>query len=103
MSHSAVIEHLRNYGIKRETEINKKNQLKGQIPFGFNVRNGHLIKNIREQNIIREIKQMHITGFSLREIANELNKRRIPTKNNGIWQANTIRKILLRERTSAKN
>jgi hypothetical protein len=42
------------------------------------------------------IKQLKSNGFSLRGIARELNKRLIPTKNNGVWQANTIRKILIK-------
>jgi hypothetical protein len=32
--------------------------------------------------------------LSIREIARELNKRLVPTKNNGIWQAATVSKIL---------
>ena len=72
------------------------NLRKGHIPYGYDYKNNKLIKNPQEQEVIREIKQMRATGFSLREIAKELNKKLIPTKNNGIWQANTVRKILQR-------
>lgn len=34
--------------------------------------------------------------LSVREIAGKLNQHLIPTKNDRIWQANTVRKILAR-------
>jgi len=46
------------------------------------------------------IKQLKSSGFSIRGIAGELNKRLIPTKNNGIWHANMVRKILARVSTN---
>ena len=47
------------------------------------------------------MRQLRSNGLSLRKIAEELNRRLIPTKNHGLWQANTVRKILERaERTS---
>ncbi|KPJ82846.1 MAG: hypothetical protein AMS17_18525 [Spirochaetes bacterium DG_61] len=57
----------------------------GQIPFRYNYRNGKLEKNKEEQEVIRIIKQLRSSGLSFREIARELNKRLVPTKNNGIW------------------
>jgi hypothetical protein len=35
----------------------------------------------------------------VRGIARELNKRLVPTKKNGIWQANTVSKILAKVST----
>jgi hypothetical protein len=35
-------------------------------------------------------------GLSLREIAGNLNEMFVPTKHNGVWQANTVRQILAR-------
>ncbi len=97
VNHSSVIERLREFGIYRpEENPSKRNKIKRQIPYGYDYKNNKLVKNPQEQEVIREIKQMRATGLSLREIANELNKKLIPTKNNGIWQANTIRKILQR-------
>ncbi|RKX81679.1 MAG: hypothetical protein DRP58_11550 [Spirochaetes bacterium] len=66
--------------------------------FGYNY--GKLEKNEEEQEIIRVIKQLKSSGFSIRGIAGELNKRLIPTKNNGIWHANMVRKILARVSTN---
>jgi len=96
VSHSAVIEALRKAGI--HGNILNGNKRKGQIPFGYDYKDGKFIKNQKEQEAIRLIKQLRANGLSLRGIAKELNKNLIPTKNNGIWQANTIRKILQREK-----
>jgi hypothetical protein len=40
--------------------------------------------------------QYRAGGLSLREIPDNLNTKLIPTKQNGIWQANTMREILAR-------
>ena len=93
--HSAVIATLKKLGI-HENSPNKVHGIKGQIPFGYNYKNGKLEKNEEGQEVIRVIKQLKSSGFSIRGIAGELNKRLIPTKNNGIWHANTVRKILAR-------
>ena len=79
-------------------KINTPKSYKGQIPFGYDFIDNELKENPQEQEIINFIFQLKSQGFSLREIAKELNKKSIPTKNNGIWQANTIRKILQREK-----
>ncbi len=95
VSHSSVIAGLRKAGIHGNI-LNTTNKRKGQIPMGYDYIDGKLIRNEKEQETIRIIKQLKSNGFSLRETARELNKRLIPTKNNGIWQANTIRNILNR-------
>jgi len=90
-----VIECLRRLGI-RDKSSRKRVITQGQIPFGFDYKNGKLKKNKEEQEVIRIIKQMRSSVLSLRGIARELNKRLVPTKNNGIWQANTVSTILSR-------
>ncbi|MBE7437995.1 MAG: recombinase family protein [Spirochaetales bacterium] len=50
--------------------------------------------NDEEQKAIMLMRQMQKSGELLRAIADELNRRRIPTKQGGKWQANTINKIL---------
>jgi len=95
VSHSTVIECLRRLGI-HDKGSRKRVITQGQIPFGYNYRNGKLEKNQEEQEVIRIIKQLRSSGVSLRGIARELNKRLVPTKNNGIWQATTVSNILSR-------
>jgi len=99
ISHSAIIASFRKLGI-HENSTNTTHGIQGQIPFGYDYKNGRLEKNEEEQETIRVIKQLNSSGFSLRGIARELNKRLIPTKNNGIWHANTVRKILSRFNTN---
>jgi len=95
VSHSTVIECLRRLGI-HDKGARKRVITQGQIPFGYNYRNGKLEKNKEEQEIIRIIKQLRSSGLSLRGIARELNKRLVSTKKNGIWQAGTVSTILSR-------
>ena len=97
VSHSTVIECLRKLGI-HDKSSRKRVITQGQIPFGFDYKNGKLEKNKEEQEVIRNIKQLRASGLSLREIARELNKKLIPTKKNGIWQAATVSQILSRVR-----
>ncbi len=98
ISHSTVIEALRKAGIHKNKPNNIQKR-KGQIPYGYDYKKGELIKNNKEQEIIGIIKQLKLNGLSLRGIARELNEKLIHTKNNSTWQANTIRKILQRNRT----
>jgi IS30 family transposase len=84
VSHSTVIECLKRLGI-HDKGARKRVITQGQIPFGYDCKNGKLVKNEEEQEIIRIIKQLRSNGLSLREIARELNKRLVPRKNNGIW------------------
>jgi len=66
----------------------------GNIPFGFNVINGKLIRNEEEQAIISEIKSLKNKGLSLRKIAEALNGRGIATKNGKAWTAVQIQRIV---------
>ena len=83
VSHSTVIECLRRVGI-HDKSSKKRVRTQGQIPFGYNYKNGKLEKNQEEQEVIRIIKQLRSSGLSFRGIARELNKRLVLTKNNGI-------------------
>ena len=65
----------------------------GNVPFGFNVINGKLVKNEEEQSIINEIKNLKNKGLSLRKIAGILNEKGIVTKNGKAWTAAQIQRI----------
>jgi hypothetical protein len=69
----------------------------GQLPFGYDYQNYHLVKNQAEQGVIRLMGKARAAGLSLREIAGQLNACLIPNKEGRTtWQANTIRMILAR-------
>jgi hypothetical protein len=93
VSRSAVLEALDRSGIPQNGNGHKR---PGHIPFGFDYLNYHLVKNKAEQGVIRLIRQGRAGGLSLRQIAGQLNQRLVPTKNSGVWQANTVRLILAR-------
>jgi len=68
----------------------------GPLPFVFDYLNHKLVKNGAEQAAFRMMRQYRACGLSLQETAGNLNLKLIPTKQNGIWQANTLREILAR-------
>jgi hypothetical protein len=93
VSRSAVLEALRRFGIPQNGNGHKR---VGPLPFGIDYLNYQLVKNQAEQAVIQMMRQYRVGGLTLREIAGNLNQRLIPTKKNGIWQANTIGGILAR-------
>jgi len=93
VSRSAVLEALRRFGIPQNGDGYQRS---GHLPFGFDYLNHQLVKNKGQQAVIRMMRQYRAGGLSLREIAGSLNQRLVPTKNNGVWQANTVRGILAR-------
>jgi predicted DNA-binding protein YlxM (UPF0122 family) len=92
-SRSVVLEALDRFGIPRNGNGHKRT---GHVPFGFDYLNHRLVKNSAEQAVIRMMRQHRADGLSLREIAGNLNQRLVPTKQNGVWQASTVREILAR-------
>ena len=94
VSHSTVLEAIRIFGLSGSGRQNGVKKLKGQIPFGFVLVDRKLQKCSEEQAVIRLIRQLRANGKTLRAIADELNRRLVPTKNHGLWQATTVKKIL---------
>lgn len=93
VSRSVVLEALDRFGIPQNGNGHKR---PGHIPFGFDYLNYRLVKNKAEQGVIELIRQYRIGGLSLRQIAGQLNQHLVPTRNSGMWQANTVRMILAR-------
>ncbi len=57
-------------------------------------RNGRMVPNEQEQEIIKKIFAMHAEDYSLRKICNILNHQAAFTKNGKPWQANGIKQVL---------
>ena len=60
------------------------------MAFGRDFGKGRLVKNAGEQQVTRLIRQLHAGGESLNAIrarAEPLDRRLVPTKNAGYWQA----------------
>jgi hypothetical protein len=68
----------------------------GPLPFGFDYQDHRLVANSAEQAAICMVREQRTSGLTLREIAGKLNSMLMPTKQGGVWQANTVRKILAR-------
>jgi site-specific DNA recombinase len=93
VSHAGVLGALNRFAIPRNGNGRKRT---GQLPFGFDYLNYQLVENATEQAAIRKMQRYRAGGLSLREIAGNLNQMLVPTKHNGVWQANTVRGILAR-------
>ncbi len=75
----------------------KSEKTGGDIPFGYDLAQGILVKNDEEQGVIRLIKRLHDQGFSLRGICTELEGEGHKTKRgNTIWHPETIAHIIKR-------
>ena len=72
---------------------------RGQTPCGYVLLDHRLQKGPEEQAVIRLVRQLRENGKTLRTITEELNRRLVPTKNHGLWQAATVKNILDRARS----
>ena len=64
------------------------------IPYGYDYKDGKLLKNQEETRIVKAIYSWYSEGKSLGEIAKMLNNGNIPTKKGGVWSKKTISVIL---------
>ena len=90
-SRFGVLKALDRFSIPREKDRPART---GHVPFGFDFLNHRLVANNSARATIRMMQKERADGLSLREIVGLLNRAIIPTKQNGAWQANTVRKIL---------
>jgi DNA invertase Pin-like site-specific DNA recombinase len=72
----------------------------GITPYGYDLEGNQLVPNTEEQDIIQRVKAWRKAGWSLRDIARELNQQEVPTKRSGRrntatrWYASTVRYLL---------
>lgn len=59
-------------------------------PYGFNRQDDFLVYNDNEKAIIEDIKRMRESGWSFGKIADILNFRNVPTKNEKRWYPSTV-------------
>lgn len=64
------------------------------IPYGYDYIEGNLVINEKEKVYVEEIFDLYLQGHSMQKIADVLNSNGIPTKQNRMWAAQTISKIL---------
>lgn len=72
-----------------------------KAPFGYRLKNGTLEIEESEAKIVRQIFDMYLSGYSKADIAGEITKLGIPTRDgNTYWQQTTISYVLQNERYS---
>ncbi len=67
-------------------------------PFGYDALDGQLVVNEAQAEIVRFIFAEILSGKGTHNIANELNRRKVPAKKGGRWTATTIRGIVSNEK-----
>lgn len=59
----------------------------GNIPFGFTLgADGKLVPNAAEQVVVAKVRELRQMGFTLRQIADELNAQGFKTRKGGEWR-----------------
>ena len=56
------------------------------IPYGYNYENNELIVDKKEATIVKDIFNLYVDGLSMNKIAEHLNEKNIPTKQNRTWK-----------------
>lgn len=63
-------------------------------PFGYALENGELVTNEDEFETVKEIFAMYLSGMTVDEICYSMNKRRVFTRKDNIWNKYNLRNIL---------
>ena len=66
--------------------------------YGYDYRDGKLIINLQEAEVVRMIYDDYLSGMGRNAIMRKLEKLGIPTKNGGRWATNTVVSILTNEK-----
>ena len=66
-------------------------------PYGYDLKDGKLVVNREEAQVVRYIYDCVLEGKGTCVIAADLNARRIPTKRGGSWQPGTIQHMIRNE------
>lgn len=69
----------------------------GQIPYGYDSKDGALVENRHEKEIIAKIWLWREEGMSYDNIAEKLNEALEPSKKNTRWHGSVVSQVLLRE------
>ena len=64
------------------------------IPYGYDYIDNRLILNQEESKNVKEVFNLYLDNRSMKKIAEHLNKKNVPTKNNKKWASQTIATML---------
>ena len=95
---SAVTGHTRHYLCQqlRKFNIRPEHCPPRFAPFGWDWKGNTLVKNEKEQTLLREILRLNKDGKGCKSIAAELNRRSVPSKSGGRWWSSSVQNILNR-------
>jgi site-specific DNA recombinase len=69
----------------------------GDLPYGYDLQEGHLVRNKYEQKAIRLIRDLRLKGYTLKSICLELEKEGYRTRRGkSNWQPKTISRLIER-------
>ena len=88
------------HGLNKEAKEKKKGLR--HVPFGYDSKDGKLVPNRQEQQVIRTARQLRAAGLTLRDIAAHLNRKLIPTKRGGVWASSMVHYLLRQEESASK-
>jgi len=92
---STVVASLKRYGITLRDADQTAWYRRGQLGYGKRVVNGRVTVNQREVEIIANMQDLRVKGYSYWKIAEILNSMGVPTKSRRAkWQAATVMKII---------
>ena len=83
--------------------LKAKGQRYGSIPHGLQDEGGQLVRNEREQEVVRLVKSLRARGLSLRAISGELAKRGAFNRAGRPFNHNSINSILSSERAKVSS
>jgi DNA invertase Pin-like site-specific DNA recombinase len=59
-------------------------------------------RNDEERQALRSMRALRLAGQTYKMIANQLNSQRMPTRFGGLWSAQTVQKILVRDKNTVR-
>lgn len=77
-----------------QREKTSRRYKKSDAPYGYDVPAGDLVVNEGEATVVRRICLWQRRGMTLAQIADHLNRDRVPTKRGGAWSARQVFRIV---------
>ena len=81
----------------------RNGEIIGSVPYGYRKTDKYTVVLVEEEAaVVREIYQRFLNGQRMLDIAANLNRKKIPTKQGEKWTRNTVYKVLKNERYTGK-
>lgn len=91
---TTVTDYLQRHGIARESHRIRGKRRPRQVSYGYDLKDGKLVPNKKEQRVIQQVRKLRAAGLTLRDIAAHLNRKLVPTKRGGVWGPSNVHRLL---------